>query len=71
MAPPVVMGSRGAGERQPDRLLNRVATLRFIDLDPQCPFRAFNLPFLLSLAVVTPPSRGPEAWRDRSMGDIS
>lgn len=65
MAPPEVMGSRGAGERQPDRLLNRVAILRFIDLDPQCPFSAFNLPFLLSLAVVTPP---PGALRLRGTG---
>lgn len=70
MAPPEVMGSSGAVERQPDRLLNRVATLRFIDLDPQCPFSAFNLPFLLSL-VTPPPTRGPGAWRDKDMGDIS
>lgn len=54
MAPPEVMGSSRAHARQSDRLLNSVATLRFIDLDPQCPFSAFNLPFLLSLAVVTP-----------------
>lgn len=71
MAPPEVMGSSGAGERQSDRLLNSVATLRFIDLDPQCPSRAFNLPFLLSLAMATPPTRGLGAWRDRDMGDIS